>query len=215
MPNLHAFVFCLISIFAWPLVANAQPAPGLFDVVNVASNDVLNVRASASGSSTKVGFLAYNQKSVEVITISDDSKWGLVNVDETSGWVSMRFMQASVASPQNLPAGLACTGTEPFWFLHFNQNGMAAADWSPMGLTDQEGSIYSAFWSARPQNRINQTYGFELLEELTGSGVTASGIIRTEMCSDGMSDRDYGFAIDLILAGPERKLISGCCSIRP
>jgi len=216
MPHLRAFVFCLISIVAVPFLAQAQSAsPGLFDVVNVASNDVLNIRTSASGSSAKVGFLAYNQQSVEVVALTSDGKWGLVNTDEGSGWVSMRFMQASAASPQNLPSGLACSGTEPFWFLQFSQTGTATADWSPMGLTDQQQSIYSSYWSSRPQNRVTQTYGFELLDELTGSGVMASGIIRTEMCDDGMSDRDYGFAIDLLLFGPERKLLSGCCSISP
>jgi uncharacterized membrane protein len=197
------------SLSAQELLVN----PSLFDVTGVASNDVLNIRANASGSSDKIGFLSHNQKSIEVIATTANGKWGLVNSGERSGWVSMRFMQSSPSWIENFPADLTCSGTEPFWFLGFSSNGSAIADWSPMGLTDQQETVYSAYWSSRPQNRITQTYGFELLNELTGSGVMSSGIIRTQLCSDGMSDRDYGFTIDLLLSGPERKLISGCCSI--
>jgi len=197
-----------------PAAAFAQ-TPGLFDVTGVASNDVLNIREAPSGSSAKIGALAFNQKAVEVIITTDDGRWGLVNSEERSGWIAMRFMAANTAAPLNLPAGLACSGTEPFWFLSLNQDGTANADWSPMGLTDEQDSVYTSFWSSRPQNRTTPTFGFELLDELTGSNVKASGIIRAELCNDGMSDRDYGFAIDLLLSGGERRLISGCCSINP
>ncbi len=35
-------------------------------------------------------------------------------------------------------------------------------------------------------------------------------------CSDGMSDREYGLRLDLLLGtSDERTLLSGCCSIQP
>jgi uncharacterized membrane protein len=212
MLRLKAMFLCFSMIL--PVAAFAQ-TPGLFDVIGVASDDVLNIRESPSGSSAKIGALSHNQKAVEVITTTEDGRWGLVNSEERSGWIAMRFMHASAAMPVNLPAGLACSGTEPFWFLSLNQNGTATADWSPMGLTDVQDSVYASFWSSRPQNRTSQIFGFELLDELTGSNVKASGIIRAELCSDGMSDRDFGYAIELLLSGGERNLISGCCSISP
>jgi uncharacterized membrane protein len=212
MLRLKTLLVCL-TIFL-PVAAFAQ-TPGLFDVTGVASNDVLNIREAPSGSSAKIGALAFNQKAVEVITTSEDGRWGLVNSEERSGWIAMRFMHASAAMPVNLPAGLACSGTEPFWSLTLNQNGTANADWSPMGLTDDQDSVYASYWSGGAQNRNAPVYGFELLDELTGSNVKASGIIRAELCSDGMSDRDYGFAIELLLSGGQRNLVSGCCSISP
>ncbi|MFT4715541.1 MAG: putative membrane protein [Paracoccaceae bacterium] len=209
------FLTFFLILFGPAAAQEMRVDPELFDVKNVASDDVLNIRRDPNGSSDKIGVLSHDQTSVEVIATVDSGKWGLVNSDEGSGWVSMRFMQPSSSTSENFPAGLVCSGTEPFWFLEFNLDGSADADWSPMGLTDEQNSIYADFWSSRPQNRITKTYGFELLKELTGSGVRANGLIRTELCNDGMSDREFGFSIDLMLAGPERKLISGCCSIRP
>jgi uncharacterized membrane protein len=213
MTLLKSLVFSILVFLGGAGLAVAQNFPALFDVTGVAADDVLNVRERPDGHSPKIGALAYDQKSVEVLSLSEDGKWGLVNTDERSGWVAMRFLRRDDTATANLPANLVCTGTEPFWLVEFRNNGTATADWSPMGLTDEQQSVYSGFWSERPANRVTPSYAFILQQELTGSGIGARGIIRTEICSDGMSDRDYGYAIELILTGPENKFVSGCCSL--
>ncbi len=189
--------------------------PALFDVAGVASNDVLNIRQSPDGSSEIIGALAFDQTSVEVIATIRDGTWGMVNAGEGVGWVAMRFMRISAGTPDNLPEQLACSGTEPFWSLEFAPGGTAFADWSPMGLTNDKQSVYANFWSNSPSNRATRSWGFVLQDQISGSPVGVTGFIRTELCNDGMSDREFGFSVDVILKTGDQTLVSGCCSISP
>jgi uncharacterized membrane protein len=53
---------------------------------------------------------------------------------------------------------------------------------------------------------------------VTGRGSIGwfGAVIRAESCSDGMSDREFGMAIDLgIMNGEEAIFLSGCCSVAP
>ncbi len=196
-----------------PLGLAAQDVPGLFDVTGVAQDDVLNIRARPDAGADKLGALGPNQQSVEVVALSQNNKWGLVNTGDRSGWASMRYLQASGFDIAEPPFGFSCSGTEPFWGLTFGNDGTATADWSPMGLTGPDTSVYMSFWSARSQNRTSPVYGFRLADEVTGSGVHASGVITAGLCSDNMSDRAYGYMIDMLLRGPENAMVSGCCSL--
>ncbi len=213
MPLLRIVTFSIGLIFS-AISVNAQDMlvePRLYDVTRVASNDVLNVREKPSASSAKIGELAHNNLAVEVIALSANGKWGLVNSDDQSGWVSMQFMKPSLAAHEP-PLDLACAGTEPFWSLIFDPSRIGQADWSMMGLTESE-SFYEGFWTAPAVNRSNQSFAFSMSPDKTGSGINASGIISTEICSDGMSDRVYGYAIDLILSGSQTMYVTGCCSV--
>lgn len=214
MKNLTLALGLLVTILGLSLPVSAQDIrvePQLYDVIGVASDDVLNVRETPSANSSIVGMLSHQAHDVEVIALNASGKWGLVNTDEQSGWVSMRFMRLSPIEFEP-PVDLSCSGTEPFWFLDFTTANSGRADWSFMGLTSG-GSVYNQLWFDRPANRITQSYAFRLTGEASGSDVNASGIIRTEMCNDGMSDREYGFTIDVILTGNQPMFVSGCCSI--
>jgi hypothetical protein len=75
-------------------------------------------------------------------------------------------------------------------------------------------STYSARWTsatARPKSggydrgrRSASTGKRGFFGWLDAEPIGLTGIISTELCSDGMSDRDYGFAIDLILSDARR-----------
>jgi uncharacterized membrane protein len=187
-------------------------APGLYDVDNVASNDVLNIRAQPSAQSEIIGVLRYNQQGIEVVATTPDGRWGLVNHQEQSGWVALRFLRESLAWSGVPPGGLICSGTEPFWSAEFFPSGPAQVDLSPMGLFETT-ILYNSYWSEQPMNRSGATSAFVMGAEASTSGIRSSGIIRTELCSDGMSDRYFGFSIDMILTGTARAAVSGCCAI--
>lgn len=189
----------------------AQAQPRLYDVHNVASNDVLNIRDLPDSSGNLVGTLAASATMVEVISLSDNAKWGLVNSNERSGWISMRYMTPSAVA-YDPPAGLTCSGTEPFWHITFDPAHFARADWSMMGITDNP-TLYDGFWSSYPSNRTTSNIAFRLSENMTGPTVSVSGIIRPEICSDGMSDRTFGYSVDVILSGQQSTYVTGCCSI--
>ena len=193
--------------------AAAQDAivePMLYSVRGVAENDTLNIREIPAANSEKIGEFGPHQTGIEVVAVSDDGGWGLVNIQDQSGWVSMRFLTPLPGQPaKDLPKGLACSGTEPFWSIDFRPISAVIADWSIMGLSDKP-TLYSEHWSESPVNRDNDSFGFSL----SGQDVNADGFIRTGICDDGMSDRTYGFAVDVILhLGQGRRLVSGCCSL--
>ena len=57
--------------------AHSRPQyPALFDVQKVTNKDVLNVRKAPDGTSEIIGTLAYDTKSVEVMTLSEDANGG-------------------------------------------------------------------------------------------------------------------------------------------
>ncbi|MDH3193024.1 MAG: SH3 domain-containing protein [Acidimicrobiia bacterium] len=87
----------------------ASPAVG-WHVVDVASDDVLNVRQSPTASSPIVGTLAHNQDNVTVLPragnpIGDDAWYGVRLSDGTEGFVNSRYL----AHPSSWDAGLAGT----------------------------------------------------------------------------------------------------------
>ena len=205
------FLPALIASLTTSSIAISQDlevAPKLYRVTGVADNDTLNIREMPDASSEIIGEFGPHQTGIEVVTTTEDGRWGLVNSNEQSGWTAMRFL-ASESDQINLPRGLTCSGTEPFWSLDFKPVTKVIGGWDYMGITEAP-TIYQDVWTDAPINRSHDTFGFSL----SGQDVNADGIIRTEMCDDGMSDRSYGFSVDIILHHrDERLLVSGCCSL--
>jgi uncharacterized protein YgiM (DUF1202 family) len=93
----------------------ASPAVG-WHVVDVASNDVLNVRQSPSAGSPVVGTLAYNQDNVTLLPragnpIGEAAWYGVRLSDGTEGFVNSRFL----AHPSTWDIGIAgapCTASQ-------------------------------------------------------------------------------------------------------
>ena len=198
MIRLLAVVLCL-----WSVAANAalETWPALYDVSGVASDDVLNVRAGPSASFEIIGSLAYNATNVEVVEVDEDRQWGLVNIGEQSGWVSLRFMDRQPRWAGSFPEVTSCFGTEPFWSLTFDENG---------GKLDRLGYDLLSFPPVQRLSSTNRVDRFAFVSQ------PVLGTLREEQCSDGMSDRTYGLSIEVI-TGPAGNLeqLSGCCSIQP
>lgn len=198
-------LFTVSCLLAMPITA--QEYPGLHNVAGVASNDVLNIRQAPNASSPIVGSLGPYQTGIEVITGEPSGKWGLVNMNETSGWVSLRFM---ARAPQgywlDLEQNLSCSGTEPFWSLSQGGNHVI------FDLNGQE-TAYSLLALGRSANNIGRA-GFTAMTSAANPS-SISGFIAAQSCSDGMSDRQYGISIDLMLQkNADLKMLSGCCSLQ-
>jgi uncharacterized membrane protein len=161
------------------------PAPALYDVTGVASDDALNVRALPNSAATIVGSLSPNDTAVEVVAWSRTSEWALVNAADGAGWVAARFLAANTTPPGawGLPSGFRCFGTEPFWTIVPTPTGFAIT--TPD--TQDQPEVISVTDYGPPDERDTGLFF---------RGMTAEGPILAEalpgQCSDGMSDRLYG-----------------------
>ena len=116
----HAAVLVLLALPA-PLTANAD-GPDYYRVVNVAPDDVLNIRASNSATSSKVGEIPHDGDGIrnmgcagglsysewEAATQADRDaaarrRWCQISYDGVTGWVAGRFL-AEGRNPQANPS---------------------------------------------------------------------------------------------------------------
>ena len=184
---------------AAPALATQDGWPALHDVAGVAADDALNVRAFPSASAGIVGTLRPDATGVEVVRPTDDLGWGLVNVGEGTGWVSLAFLDRQPGQWFGAPPALAsCFGTEPFWTLTF------AGDDLTLSTPEREvpGRVLSRPAPSGDRRRHGLVMAFEGLRVAS---------VRYEPCDDGMSDRAYGLGIDVIA---DADLLSGCCTLQ-
>lgn len=189
------WLVALLLVLAAPLAAD--PVPALFDVTGVAADDVLNVRADPSAGSEVIGTLAPDAVGVEVVDLTFGGDWGRVNVNEISGWVSMRYMQQQPeADGVWMTPRFTCSGTEPFWSLTVEQG--VGARFQIMGEAEQ--ALPAGL--LRPGAGVIDRFALPLGHNLA--------ILRQMQCHDGMSDRAYGLDVGLMLNG---SLYAGCCTL--
>lgn len=186
------------------LSAQAQILPEVYSVTNVAANDTLNVRAQPNSRSADIGDI-YPNEQVEVIALSENGNWGKIIWQEANGWVAMRFLRATplpTMPDSAMPLQLVCSGTEPFWSATF---------WTKRNL---EFKNYAADSAAPTFQRIDQSTvadGFAPVSFAFTAG-RFTGTLDRAACSDGMSDRTYGWQLRLLeLSNGRLQLRNGCC----
>lgn len=179
--------------------------PALYDVTGVASDDVLNVRAGTGASHPIIEALAYNDRDIEIVEVSENGKWGLIGYAGGNGWASMRYLkrQAGQAGP-NLPRPLNCGGNEPFWGLQFSRHGN---EYSEPG---QMPHSLTTVWEGIPDGMQPVSYGIKMAR----GADEINAVITRSQCSDGMSETAYGFEINALLSGAlGNRMLTGCCSL--
>lgn len=187
-----------------PARAEEPFVPELFDVTGVAANDVLNIRAEASASAPVVGALAPDATGIEVTALDASGRWARIGAGELDGWVSMAYLARRPFPPGDIPAGMRCFGTEPFWSLHF---GSGVVSFDMMGDLLPPMPLAAAASSLPPGNRL---FGFDG----DAGGDRLSGIVEAAACSDGMSDRSFGWRVVLLRQGAGgMSVLTGCCTL--
>ena len=182
--------------------AFAQDLPAHFVTNGVAANDTLNVRAMPGASAPIIGEYGPYTLNIEVIRTSNDGKWGFVGLGEQNGWVAMRYLEPS--NHQDVyafPRPITCSGTEPFWNLNVTVRG---DEYQEMGD------------SRRDLNLINESTArngaIAVFEE--GPTLNRTLIVQKGYCSDGMSDREFGWKATLFNEAPDGNSVqSGCCTL--
>lgn len=193
----HIFT-CYLFLF-WSSLANAFEYPALHAVIGVAANDVLNVRDEPDASSAIVAELAQNAVNISILEVSEDGKWGLMNVGERTGWAAMRFLARELDEAKVSQ----CFGTEPFWTANIGADSMF----------EQAGEKKLRFGGMKETSSLNHTERFSAIAEGLSGLMIAS--IRVEQCNDGMSDRQFGLSADFLIQTADGwDQYSGCCSIK-
>lgn len=193
----------LLVFLLWGPGALATEFPALGSVVGVATNDSLNIRAQPSARSEIRGAYSWNRRDIEIVAVSQNGRWGQVNHEEGTGWVSLRYVSLT-QDASSLPSALFCFGTEPFWNAKIEPNKLTFSS-----IETPKTSETMSDWLPS----ANLTGKMAMLG--TAGHPAASGVVVTrQMCSDGMSDRAYGYSIDLMKRTSEQQfLVSGCCSL--
>ncbi|PIE16170.1 MAG: peptide-binding protein [Rhodobacterales bacterium] len=196
------FLFVLI-LSLLPGLAFAQGFPATHNVVGVAADDVLNIRPTPGTSGAPIGALAPDAVGVEVIRVTPDGRWGLVNVPGGSGWVSMRFMTRD-GQHQGFPAPASCSGTEPFWSLTLERSGTVT-------FTPMDG-VPTVFTTQKRLTAIGMLGRYGLVARSAQGALHAT--ISQSACNDGMSEMEYGLTVDAIIRDADGyHLWSGCCAL--
>lgn len=194
----------LVVVWALASPLGAQELPNLFRVVNVAQDDRLNIRARPDARSQILGSFASDAQHIEVV--ARQGNWGQVNLREGPGWVALRFMQVEdPAFYQALEFDATCFGTEPFWSLDVD-NG-ARMRWTPVDSIEQT-------YLAGLLRGIAQAPGQYWMVGSAGRHDQIHLVMTRGACSDGMSDRMYGFQALVTVMSDDPYGYAGCCSLQ-
>ena len=205
-----AFLALALAFIIGPaIVGSARAAePGYYRVTDVAAGDVLNVRADPDAQSDIVSEYTPDAHPIEVLEVVTEAtgEWGRVLAADGNGWVAMRFLSPETVETivgTLVPIGLQCGGTEPFWSL---TAAAGSLNFSAIDLDAVSRPLVAATTAIGRNNRFGLVASDET-ERMTA--MLASG----EACSDGMSDRDFGWRIDLLIEGTETRAYEGCCRL--
>jgi len=198
-------LFFVFMTFGTVALAQSQEYPALFNVTDVPHGDVLNVRAGPGVNHPIIATLARDATGIEAVGTNETGRWARVSVGEISGWASIRFLTRTGPNwDQGLPAPLYCSGTEPFWGY---ERLIGGGNWSDFEV---QGQPYAEVWSGSAAGRGPSMFAMEL--DSGTSGMTA--FVRRGICSDGMSDRDYGIIAQFVRrTNGQTVLLDGCCSL--
>lgn len=186
--------------------ADMELFPAFYEVTGVASDDVLNVRAGTGASHPIIEALAYNDRHIEIVSLSSDGKWGLIGYPGGSGWASMRYLKRQNGQTgSDLPRPLSCGGNEPFWGILF---GAHSNEFSEPGQMPHN---LATVWQGIPDGMQPVAYGVKMAD----GGDEISAVITRRECSDGMSEKAYGFEINALLSGSlGTRMLAGCCTLK-
>lgn len=195
-----------LLILIWPLVTLADdyaPAlPALYDVIDVAGDDTLNVRSEPNSAAPILETLPNNAVGLQVVQLSLEGNWAHISQGERSGWVARQYLTAqhTPKDAYGLPPTLTCFGTEPFWSITFTPDGLKLATPEATDIHP----ITSA--SPSPENVSLSAMGFRF--EWMNADRPVRAHILPGLCNDGMSDAVYGLHyVD------NRMMNTGCCSL--
>lgn len=197
---MRALAVLLVCLFS---AVGAAELPALHSVTNVAADDTLNIRTEPNPGAQVIGTLTPNAKNIEVVHLSDNGRWGLINLGEKRGWASLAYLSPQ-SSPPFAEQSLSCYGTEPFWSLTATDKMI----FTQLSNPPEEFYVTTRTQASGRADRYALGAG--------GMAGLATALITRQICSDGMSDQTFGLEVDLLIdTGEAQTYLAGCCSLSP
>lgn len=117
-----------------------------------------------------------------------------------------QLLAVSVCADNNMEttasfSTLKCLGSEPFWSLDVNRQKVTLEDLSSNQLS---------FQLTKATTSINHTNRWFLTANNSKKDNLSIALIKTNQCSDDMSDFNYEY--EVIISTPEAEVLSGCCN---
>jgi len=201
----------LLAFFFLSCNSNADS----YQVVNVASNDVLNVRSEATSKSSLVGSLEYN--AVNIILTGKESRkgkylWVEIKHNNIVGWVNSKYIEKQTSRGVTQVAkiqaqgfeNLTCNGSEPDWFMTLDP---AKKTLELESISFEK--IFFASLEIKP-SKNNTNKWFVNANSNNGGEKLSISLIETNQCSVDMSDFTYKYAINI--NRENNGVYSGCCN---
>lgn len=190
-------IAAVAALIAAAGAASGQHAPDYYS----APDHAVTVRAAPGGQA--IGALAPGAGPLEATGHDADGVWARIAFGEGDGWVAVDALVPVTPAPApyaDLPLGLACSGTEPFWSLRFDADAVTAQEPGGSTLALAPGATATAQGAGR----------YPLALSLDG----LVAVVHPQTCSDGMSDRTHAWTIDLIMQRDGAvALRTGCCRL--
>ena len=194
-------LFAFLTLFL-PSHTLADSFPARYSVNGVAANDTLNIRAEPNASSPKTWKLPPFAINIEVLRVSEDARSGMIGMGEGNGWDAMRYLQVTPNDTSYTTSRpLNYSGKEPFWALNMTPRG---TEFTKLGASRIDLNNVS--------EAVAQTGSLATFEE--GPTKTYTLMFKPAQCSDGMSDRDFGFTGRVFIEAPDgNRYLRGCCTM--
>ncbi len=213
----HLAIFAILTVILTVAMARSATAQSSYDVRNVASDDVLNMRAHVDAtkditSIPVVGRIPWNAR--KLIGTGNtaqvgSSTWIELSYRGITGWVTGQFLsRIDDVSGSKDTDYLKCGGAEPFWSLVVRENNAVFEDpFVEGGKSVKRFRITKkTFARGRPQTFV------AYLATRVGKGRAFATFIRTGQCSDGMSDNIFPYELMFVDREDPKGVWSGCCS---
>ncbi len=185
----------------------------VYKVKHVAPDDELNLRAVPGVDGDILVTIPHNGKGIVGTGKSRQlgrTVWAEVHWAGKLGWVNAYYLLEEVHTTNYNPGQekreetlvqMQCAGTEPFWTIEVSEKKIAVK------VADAE--EYEVAVDFRKQSENNTSIA--VVAGRRGNALTSAFLQKVEICSDGMSDKNYPYSITAMLNG--RRVVSGCCSV--
>ena len=228
MQKIMLWVFMAIALtLSGVAQASVDKRLYIYNVHKVAANDSLNLRALPGVEGKVLATIPYNSKGVVSTGRSRQlgrSVWLEVHWAGKLGWVNKYYLKPEVQTASTKPAKnsdkdtktnvkktqdkkkgsavyMQCNGNEPFWTIKITEQ--------KMNVHVMDAEKYQVAVDLRKQSANNTSIA--VVAGRRGNAFTSAFLQKVEICSDGMSDKNYPYSVTALLNG--RRVVSGCCSI--